>query len=311
MEDDVKTRLGRAVIKVLRPLLRVMIRHEITVPDFTELVRQAYVDVAYEHFGIEGRKLTYARVAVLTGLHRKEVVRLSALRGDAGRLSRPTPNRAQRVVNGWLSDAEFLTARGRPRVLTLHGERDSFAALVARYSGDITLGAVLDELLRVGLVSRDARDRIRLERLGYVPEDDELEKVRVMAVCAADLLGTAVHNIEKGDADPKFQRQLVYPDVEPAVARAFRERSATLSAEYLQQLNRLLAELRAEAADGAAVGAVDGAADRAADGTGSGAGVPGATGTAGAHAPGGIGRRTGFGLYYFDEHPEDDDAGKP
>ena len=293
MDENAKTRLGRAVIKVLRPLLRVLIRHEITVPDFTELVRQAYVDVAREHFRIEGRKLTYARIAVLTGLHRKEVVRLSALAGDAGRLAKPTPNRAQRVVNGWLSDEEFLGARGRPLALPLQGERASFAALVARYSGDITLGAVLDELLRVGLVSRDARNRVRLDRLGYVPAEDELEKVRVMATCAADLLGTAVHNIERGDADPKFQRQLVYPDVEPEVAAAFREASAALSAEYLQRLNRLLSRLRAEARDG---------------GAGPGAGAAGAVDP---DAPAGPtrspGRRTGFGLYYFDEHPDGDD----
>ena len=275
MENDFKTRLGRAVIRVLRPLLRVLIRHEITVPDFTELVRQAYVDVAYEHFGIEGRKLTYARVAVLTGLNRKEVVRLSALRGDAGRLDRPTPNRAQRVINGWLSDDEFLDAHGTPFALPLQGERGSFAALVARHSGDITLGAILDELLRVGLVSRDAEARVRLERLGYVPAEDELEKVHVMATCAADLLGTAAHNIESGDADPKFQRQLVYPDLPPEVVSEFRERSAALSGEYLQELNRLLSGLRDEARRNASTGTPD--------------------------APRPPGRRVGLGIYYFDE----------
>jgi len=244
MTESFKSQLGRAVVLVLKPLLRVLIRHEITVSDFNELVRQAYVDVAYEHFGIRGRKLTHARIAVLTGLNRKEVARLGRLRGDAGRLDKPTPNRAQRVINGWLSDDEFLTARGKPRVLPLQGARGSFASLVARYSGDITLGAVLDELLRIGLVSRDSRDHIHLERLGYVPAEDDLEKVRVMAVCAADLLGTAVHNIERGDTDPLFQRQLIYPSVTPEVAEQFRERSASLSAEHLQQLNRLLADLR-------------------------------------------------------------------
>ena len=239
------------------------------------------MDVAYEHFGIEGRKLTYARVAVLTGLNRKEVVRLSALRGDAGRLARPTPNRAQRVINGWLSDDEFLTGSGTPLALPLQGERGSFAALVSRYSGDITLGAILDELLRVGLVSRDAQGGVRLERLGYVPAEDELEKVHVMATCAADLLGTAAHNIERGDADPKFQRQLVYPDLPPEVVREFRERSAALSGEYLQELNRLLSGLRDRARR-------DASAD---DG----------------NAPHRPGRRVGLGIYYFDEELGDDE----
>jgi len=264
METNAKTVLGRAVITVLKPLLRVLIRNEITVADFSELVRQAYVDVAYEHFGIPGRKLTFARVAVLTGLSRKEVVRLDKLRGDQGRLTRSSPNRAQRVVNGWISDREFLTAKGQPRVLPLHGENVSFSALVARYSGDITSGAVLDELIRIGVVSRDGRDRIHLESLGYIPHEDELEKIRVMATCAADLLSTAVHNIETGDVDPKFQRQLVYPSVSAKAVDKFRKESAELSANYLQELNRLLADSQRDTSD-----------------------------DEGAH-------RVGFGIYYFD-----------
>lgn len=264
METNAKTVLGRAVVTVLKPLLRVLIRNEITVADFSELVRQAYVDVAYDHFKLPGKKLTFARVAVLTGLSRKEVVRLDKLRSDQGRLTRSSPNRAQRVVNGWISDREFLTAKGQPRVLPIQGGRASFSALVARYSGDITLGAVLDELIRVGVVSRDESDLIHLDSLGYIPQEDELEKIRVMATCAADLLSTAVHNIETGEVDPKFQRQLVYPSVSEKTVEKFRKESAQLSANYLQDLNRLLADSQKDASD-----------------------------DEGAH-------RVGFGIYYFD-----------
>ena len=63
-------------------------------------------------------------------------------------------------------------------MLPLHGDTASFSALVARYSGDITLGAILDELIRIGVVSRDSRDRVHLESLGYIPQEDELEKIR-------------------------------------------------------------------------------------------------------------------------------------
>lgn len=264
MNVDFKSVLGRAVVTVLKPLLRVLIRNEITVADFSELVRQAYVDVANEHFAIPDKKLTYARVAVLTGLSRKEVVRLDKLRSDQGRLTRYSPTRAQRVVNGWVSDREFMTTKGQPRVLPLQGKEASFSALVARYSGDVTLGAVLDELIRIGVVSRDARDRIHLESLGYIPQEDELEKIRIMAICAADLLSTAVHNIESGDSDPKFQRQLVYPNVSAETVEIFRKDSAELSANYLQELNRLLADLQGDATD-----------------------------EEGTH-------RVGFGIYYFD-----------
>ena len=273
MAEHSKTLLGRAVVTILKPLVRILIRNEVTVGDFSELARQVYVDVAFDRFAIPGKKMTFARAAVLTGLSRKEVVRLASLRGTGGSLTRLSPNRAQRVVHGWMNDPEFLTMRGQPRVLPLRGEPRCFADLVARYSGDITSGAILDELLRNEMVWRDHRNGIHLKSLGYIPQHDELEKVHVMAVSAADLLGTAAHNIESGDGEPLFQRQLVYPDVSADTAARFRTESAELSATYLHQLNKLLAGARAQ------------------------------------QRPSNERRRVGFGIYYFEAPPDPASAG--
>lgn len=246
MNDDSKTVLGMAVLKILKPLLRVLIKNNITVHGFSDLARRAYVETAHEHFSIPGKKLTSARVAVLTGLNRKEVYRIEKHLGEEKNLSRSAPNRAMRVVNGWLQDEEFLTKKNTPRVLPLYGDKRCFVTLVGRYGGDISHGAVLDELLRVGVVSRNDHDQIRLEAPGYIPHKNEVEKISVMATCAADLLGTAVHNIEFGDVDPLFQRQVVYPSVSDETAHRFRTESAEISAEYIQKLNRLLAKLHKE-----------------------------------------------------------------
>ncbi|NND92624.1 MAG: hypothetical protein HKN42_17355 [Granulosicoccus sp.] len=254
MNSHFKSGLARAVLIVLRPLLRAMIRNEVTHAEFAELARQAYVDVAYEHFTIPGRKMTYSRASVLTGLSRKEVQRLVTIR-DEGEVSIKTaPNRAQRVVNGWVGDPEFLTSRGQPRVLPLHGEKRSFSALVARYSGDITLGAVLDELVRGGVVERPARHTVKLKATGYVPQDDELQKINIMAMCTADMLSTAVHNIESKPDEARLQRQVVYDDVPERVADAFREYSQQKTSDLLQDLNGFLSKETRQAAKDASAG---------------------------------------------------------
>jgi len=253
MDSDFKTILAKAVVAVLKPLLRVLIRNEFSHAEFAELARQAYVDVAYEHFSIAGRKTTYSRVAVLTGLSRKEVVRLYKLREQRQLLSSPKPNRAVRVINGWLGDAEFLDKNNRPRDLPLQGDSGSFAVLVSRYSGDITLGAVVDELERVGVVSRPDKNTVRLTSMGYIPKEDELEKVRIMSVCAADLLDTAVHNIEKGEQDARLQRQIIHQNVPDSLVSEFRQVSSAKSSELLQDLNRLVSgRERQSAADAGA-----------------------------------------------------------
>jgi len=216
MDAKQQTTLNRAVTMILKPLLRVLIKNEVSYSEFAELAKQSYVDVSYEHFSIEKRKTTFSRVAVLTGLSRKEVVRLSKLRTDdanASLLSKATPNRAQRVINGWLNDAEFQDEKGRVQVLPEYGDKGSFAALVARYSGDITAGAVIDELLRIGVVQRIANQKVELLSAGYIPKTDEIEKIRVMAMCTSDLLNSAVHNLINLDKPSRYQRQLTYEKI--------------------------------------------------------------------------------------------------
>ena len=240
MTDASQHILARAVVAVLKPLIRVLIRNEVSHGDFEELARQAYVDVAYEHFGINGRKTTYSRVSVLTGLSRKDVVRLKGLRGTRGALMRTSPNRAQRVVNGWMNDPEFLTKAGLPRVLPIYGDKGSFAELVVRYSGDLTLGSVLDELVRIGAASRRTGDRVRLDRDGYIPQDDELEKIQILATCASDLLDTGAHNIEQGGKDPRLQRQVVYSKMTDVAVDEFRTYSEHESTQLLRRFNKFL-----------------------------------------------------------------------
>ncbi len=240
MKSTANNILAKAVITLLKPLLRVLIQNEVSHAEFTELARRAYVEVAYEHFSIPGRKTTYSRVAVLTGLSRKEVVRLNKLIEDAEPEVSSTPNRAIRVINGWMSDPEFLDKKNKPKHLPIQGDTGSFSALVARYSGDITLGAVIDELERIGVASRLKGDKVELTSLGYIPSEDQLEKIRIMSVCAADLLGTAVHNLNHPGDQARFQRQIDYQDVPASVVEKFELYSREKSTELIQDLNRYL-----------------------------------------------------------------------
>jgi len=241
MDAQEHSKLIKAILCLLRPIVRVLIRSEVSHAEFAELGRQAYVQEAYKHFAIPGRKMTYARVSVLTGLNRKEVVRLKNLEEDQSVQLMAQPNRALRVINGWLTDTEF-SDRGKAKVLPLNGETGCFRALVERYSGDISMGAVLDELKRVGVVELPDKQRVKLAKNGYIPHDDDLEKIEILSISAADLLQTAIHNLELTDGKPRMQRQLIYHKVPPDVASAFEVISEKDSHELLQRLNIYLSE---------------------------------------------------------------------
>src|SRR6185295_11470661 len=125
-------------------LFRLLLRQSVSFGAFEEMAKRAYVDVALKDFAIPGKKQTTSRVAVLSGLTRKEVQRLLSEGDDDGEEVADRYNRAARVLTGWARDADFLDRKGKPRILDLEGD-EGFAGLVKRYSGDMPPRAVLDE----------------------------------------------------------------------------------------------------------------------------------------------------------------------
>jgi len=238
MQSSLKTNLSKAVVHILKPVIRILMRNEVSHAEFCALAKQAYVDVAYKHFTIPNKKMTYSRAAVLTGLNRKEVVRLTKQRDNQSTIG--TPNRATRVVNGWLNDSDFLDKNKDPLVLNIKGDK-SFSELVARYSGDITIGAIIDELERIGVAKKINSEQIALTQQGYIPETGELEKIDILSICVSDLMSSAIHNLENETEEGRFQRQLVYKNVSTDIAEEFQQLSSKKAESLLIELNKWLA----------------------------------------------------------------------
>jgi Family of unknown function (DUF6502) len=191
---DLRQALTAAVLQLLRPLVRVLLRHGVAYDEFAELARRSYVDVAERDFGLHGRKQTTSRISVITGLNRKEVARLQALNaaGQPGEAAfAATLNRAARVVVGWQRD--HAGADGA----ALELDAAQFAALVRKHSGDMPARAVLDELRHTGTVTVAENGAYRLQREGYVPQATDARKITLLGQHAADLLGTIDHNLNQ------------------------------------------------------------------------------------------------------------------
>jgi hypothetical protein len=262
--------LQRAVEQLLRPLFRVLLRHSVSFGAFEELAKRIYVDVAYKDFAIPGKKPTISRVAVLSGLTRKELQHLRDEPVDDDVDVGDRYNRAARVLTGWARDADFLDGEAQPRALETDGD-GSFFTLVRRYSGDMPARAVLDELLRVGAVRQ--RDDGRLEPLAgaYVPQRSTIDKLRILGTDVADLIATIDHNLQHGADDPRFQRKVMYDAIPASALPAFRKLSAQQAQALLEKLDRWLAAHDIEESPESA---------------------------------GSPRTRVGLGIYYFEEHLE-------
>ncbi len=232
--------INRTILKIMRPLVRVMLRNGLAYADFAALVKGIFVDVAGEEFDLPGKKQSVSRISVLTGINRKEVKRLLELPPDSPDVD--NNNRAARVVSGWMRDPDFTDARGNPKQLPLisSDSQPGFDELVKRHSGDMPTRSILDELIRVGAATQDD-GLVRLTSTGYVPSINNDEMLRLSAEGASDLLNTIDHNLQGDHAVSRLQLSVAYDDVPKEGVELFRNLSREKSLELLTHLDQFLA----------------------------------------------------------------------
>jgi hypothetical protein len=247
MDSDARPHaaLHAALTRLLRPLFRLLLRHQVSFGAFEELAKRVYVDVALNDFGIPGKKPSISRASILSGLTRKEVQRLLSASGNSADSSAALDgeryNRAARVLTGWVRDSEYHDGKGQPKALSVDGD-DGFTALVRRYSGDMPARAVLDELERVGAVRRRDDGLIELLARAYVPRSSAADKLAILGTDVADLIDTIGHNLEDGETEPRFQRKVMYQSIPESELPAFRKRSAANAQALLEKFDQWLAE---------------------------------------------------------------------
>ncbi len=233
--------LSAAILRLLRPLVRILLRNAVPFKTFTDLAKRVYIDVAMEEFALARKKQTTSRVSILTGLSRKEVQRVLQLPELTDTQATARYSRAVRVLTAWIRDPEFRDGQGKPLPLVWQATRRSFSTLVKRYSGDIPVRAMLDELLRVGAVQRLKDGRIRLLARGYVPRHSETDKLEILGTDVADLVFTIDHNIQHGATDLRFQRKVMYDNLPTEAVDKFRPLAGEHAQRMLESMDRWLA----------------------------------------------------------------------
>lgn len=153
MGQEVRNHLRHALSLMLKPLVRLLIAQGVTHAEFSETAKEVYVETALRHFEKEG-KINKSRVAILTGLTRKEVKNVID-RALTTSIREKTHSRPARVLTGWYSDPAYQGPYGIPLELPYEsgGEAEpSFVALVKNYSGDMAPRQMLNQLLAAGSV---------------------------------------------------------------------------------------------------------------------------------------------------------------
>ena len=235
--------LVNALRQALRPLLRVMLAHGITLPYLTELIKSLLVEVAERDFRLDDKPVTDSRVSLLTGVHRKDVNRLrrgnDAAADELGRAP-PVVSLGAQLVAQWLGNPQFLDAESQPLPLPRNvseGGPQSFEALVTSINSDIRSRVVLDEWLRLGVVHIDEQRRVCLNTQAFVPARGFDEKAFYFGHNLHDHAAAAAHNL-LGQEPPFLERSLHFDGLSADAVAELAAQSKKLGMQALVAVNK-------------------------------------------------------------------------
>ena len=235
-QQVVRTRLLEALAHLLEPVVLLLLKNGITWPEFSEIAKAKFVDVATRHFGIRGRPTNMSRVAILTGLDRREVSRLRrrpVTEAGPRTLCKPT-----QVLDGWHRDPEFLDASGKPRDLAIEGRHGTFEALVRRQAPSIPHVAMIKQLRAVGAVEDLPDARVRVLKRAYVPRALSEDHIALWGSVLHDIGATWEYNLMRDPAQrSRFERRAVNLAIDPAALPAFREFLEVEGQAFLERMD--------------------------------------------------------------------------
>lgn len=245
---------AQAMARVLQPLARLMIDHGLQLPSMVELLKNELVQQAAAAYGLADKGSSDSRIALLTGVHRKDVKRLRQAPVSPSTAVPLVPVAAS-VVARWISEPRFLNAdqTARPLARTPRrsgvGEPD-FTTLVAEVSRDVGARAVLDELVRLGVVELREDGYVALKTSGFVPHEGLEESFHFLAANVSEHLATAVHNLAPDRQGPLMLEQSAFSqDLSAEQAGQLQQQARRLWASSLRQFlqTATVAEQRSQA----------------------------------------------------------------
>ena len=234
--------LLRALGRLLRPLVRLLIGSGITYPVMADLLRELYLDVATHDVLTDDKSRTDSRISLLTGVHRKEI-----RRQRAAAQPNATPEAvtlATQILDRWLRTAPFADANGPlPLPRAAAPGAASFDALVASVTRDVRARAVLDEWLSQGLVRLDDAESVVLNDSAFIPRPGRQEQLFYFGRNLHDHIAAAAANVSAAGTAPFMDRSVHYDGLSEQAAAQLESAARDAGMRLLIDINRTAAAL--------------------------------------------------------------------
>ena len=239
MGQEVKDHLRRALSLMFKPLVRLLIAQGVTHAEFSDTAKEVYVETALRYFETDG-KVNKSRVAILTGLTRKEVKNVID-RALTSSQKDKHHSRPARVLTGWYSDPQFQGPYGIPLELPYESSAEdtpSFVELVRRYSGDMAPRQMLNQLVEAGSVV-DVEGRYKAISRIFLHSKLSPAMIQRLGNVGYRVFSSAAENIDRDPGKTGYFDRMVFADdgCSEEVISLFNEFIKTRGQEFLEELD--------------------------------------------------------------------------
>lgn len=231
------------LMALMRPVAAMLLRFGVTYQEFTSVCKSAFVQVATEQFGVRGRPTNISRVALMTGLTRKEVrrVRESQLQPTSSIAQMPSLPAA--VLSAWHTDPRYSASLGSPKPLMWDSGPHSFADLVRDFAGTFSAHTMRAELLRVGAIAEVEGGLLVARRRYFIPATAEERLIQGFQYGLRTLALTVAHNAAAEEsAGLQFQRIVWNRSLHSSRRSEFKEVINQRLEEFSEEIDDLLSE---------------------------------------------------------------------
>ncbi len=248
MERDTKNRIKKAFVLLLKPLIKLALRNGINYREFSELSKGCFIKVAFDEYGVNGRTTNNSRVAMITGINRKDIKRTKDTLLEGGIEAPRAPDRIARIISGWSHDDKY-SENGQARPLT----ETEFGLLAEEYGGDIAVTTLLKELVRSEVIEK-RNEHYELKKLFYIPrpstgKEPTLDYIDPDAITHAgsiinDHLTTIYHNLyrEERQEPQRFERRATNVCIDKAHIGEFKQFIDHTAQRYLEEVDQWLTQ---------------------------------------------------------------------
>ncbi|WP_332815321.1 DUF6502 family protein [Ramlibacter sp.] len=245
-----------ACARVMRPLVRLALGMGLKHPHLETLLRELLLEEATRLWRQQGVAApNISQLAVTTGLNRKDVT--ARVRRPADPLPHTELSAAAKTFTRWLQLAGEDPALQR---LPIAGSDEglSFEQVAREASrGDVHHRAVLDELMRLGMVAKADATHVELSAEGFVPTSDLQTTLAFLGDNLRDHAAAAVSNA-MGEGPLLLERAVfaegLSEDDCEAVHQWMRQRWAALHRDLVSQLSEAITRSGAQGSQRLRVG---------------------------------------------------------